>query len=69
MAKPIQLTIVNEVPRDSAGACCATNVEKRGESAITANPQMNRNNKKKKGDDRKKTIGNNKQQIQDTSSA
>ena len=41
--KPIQFTIVNDVPLDSAGAFCATIVEKRGESAMTTNPQKKRN--------------------------
>src|SRR5687768_3926966 len=42
MEKPIQLTMVNAVPRLSTGAFCATNVENRGESAITTHPQINR---------------------------
>ena len=41
--KPMQFTIVNDVPLVSAGALCATNVEKSGESAITTNPQKNKN--------------------------
>jgi hypothetical protein len=43
MANPMLFTIVSDEPRDSSGACCATNVENNGESAITTNPQKNRN--------------------------
>jgi len=35
----MQLTMVREVPLDSAGEFCATNVENNGESAITTSPQ------------------------------
>ena len=37
--KPIQLTMVNAVPLNSAGALFATKVENKGESAITTKPQ------------------------------
>ena len=40
--KQMQLTMVSEVRRDSSGAFCATNVENKGESAITASPQKKR---------------------------
>jgi hypothetical protein len=40
MENPMQLTIVKAVPFDSVGAFWATKVEKRGESAITAIPQI-----------------------------
>lgn len=43
MEKPIQFTIVSDVPLDSSGALCATNVENKGESAITTTPQKKRN--------------------------
>ncbi len=42
MENPIQFTIVSEVPLDSSGALCATNVENRGESAITVTLQTNK---------------------------
>ena len=40
---PMQVTIVNDVPLEASGAFCATNVENKGESAITTHPQKNRN--------------------------
>ncbi len=43
MENPMQFTIVSDVPLDSSGAFCATNVENNGESAITTNPQKIRN--------------------------
>ena len=43
MEKPIQLTIVSEVPLASSATFCATRVENNGESAITTNPQKNKN--------------------------
>ena len=43
MEKPIQFTIVSEVPFDSCGALRAINVENIGESAITAILQINKN--------------------------
>jgi hypothetical protein len=43
MEKPIQLTIVSDVPRVSSGAFCATSVEKSGESAVTVIPHINKN--------------------------
>ena len=39
--KPMQLTIVSDVPFDAGCAFCATSVENSGESAITAIPQIN----------------------------
>ena len=42
MENPMQFTMVNEVPRDSSGTFCATNVENNGESATTTNPQKKR---------------------------
>ena len=42
MKKPMQFTIVSEVPRDSSGAFWATIVEKSGESAVTVIPQKNK---------------------------
>lgn len=35
----MEFTMVNAVPRDSAGAFLATSVENRGESATTVSPQ------------------------------
>lgn len=40
--KPMQLTIVSDVPLDCAGADWATMVENKGESAMTTNPQKTR---------------------------
>lgn len=40
--KPIEFTIVSEVPFESEGALWATRVENMGESAVTANPHINR---------------------------
>ena len=42
IAKPIQLTIVREVPLDSSGAFNATRVENIGESAVANQPQKNK---------------------------
>ena len=42
MAKPIQFTIVKDVPLDASGAFWATKVENNGESATTTIPQKNR---------------------------
>ena len=42
MAKPIQLTIVKDVPLDASGAFWATKVENKGESATTTIPQKKR---------------------------
>ena len=42
MEKPIQFTIVSDVPLESSGALLATSVENNGESAITTNPQKNK---------------------------
>ena len=39
MANPIQFTMVNAVPLYFGMAFCATNVENKGESAITTIPQ------------------------------
>jgi hypothetical protein len=41
--KPMQLTIVNDVPLECSGAFCATRVENKGESATTTMPQNIKN--------------------------
>ncbi len=41
--KPIQLTMVSAVPFTSESALCATNVENKGESAMTTIPQIDKN--------------------------
>lgn len=66
--KPIQFTIVNAEPFESSGALCATNVENKGESAITTSPQKNKNkiNKRKESDNKKN--GDNKQHKQERKS-
>ncbi len=43
IANPIQFTMVSAVPLSFASALWATNVENKGESAITTNPQNNKN--------------------------
>lgn len=48
--KPIQFTIVSAVPFNSNVAFCATNVENKGESAITTIAQKNRNKRNKTSD-------------------
>ncbi len=63
--KPIQFTMVSEVPRDSTGAFCATNVENRGESAITEIPQTKRKTMNKTYDGENKKSGEVTQHIQD----
>ena len=46
IAKPIQFTMVSEVPLVLSGAFCATSVENKGESAITTHPQKKRKQSK-----------------------
>lgn len=40
-AKPMQFTMVSDVPLDASGACWAINEENSGESAVTTKPQKN----------------------------
>lgn len=61
MLNPIQFTIVRAVPLFSAGADCATNVASIGESAITANPHISRNEMNKGNDSMTKKKGESKQ--------
>ena len=65
MAKPMQLTIVSAVPFNASGALFATNVENKGESAITTMPQNNRKPINTVGDARVKTKGDSRQHKQD----
>ena len=67
MEKPIQFTIVNEVPLESSGAFCATKVENKGESAITASPQMNKKEINTEDELANRNNGEIMQQIQDAS--
>ena len=53
----MQFTIVREVPLVSSGAVCATNVENKGESAITTRPQKNRKTINATGDGLSKKNG------------
>jgi hypothetical protein len=62
---PMQLTMVNEVPLDLSGACCAINVENNGESAITANPHINKNTINTFNDCMKRKNGETIQHIQE----
>ena len=63
---PMQLTIVNAVPFDSAIAFCATKVENNGESAITTIPQTNMNRINKVWCPHEMTIGDIRQQSNDS---
>lgn len=65
MAKPMQFTIVNAVPLVSSGAFWATNVENKGESAITTNPQTNKKRINKVGEELDKNNGDIRQQVHD----
>ena len=65
--KPIQFTMVSEVPLDSSATFCATNVENKGESAITTNPQKNKKEINSGIELLNKNKGDNKQQQQDKS--
>ena len=67
--KPMQLTIVSAVPLSSGDAFCATNVEKRGESAITTAPQKRRKAINKLSKLTSKIHGEIRQHIHDRSSA
>ena len=62
IVKPIQFTIVKEVPRDTAGAFCATIVENKGESATTSIPQQTRKLSNTIEDPAAKTNGESRQQ-------
>lgn len=55
--KPIQFTIVSEVPLVSDGALCATSVESNGESAMTTNPQRNKKDSNRIGENDFKKSG------------
>ena len=67
MKNPIQLAIVSAVPLVSAGAFCATKVDKSGESAITTMPQKNKKTKNKTSNSLLKMKGEIIQQTQDNS--
>ena len=67
--KPIQFTIVNEVPLDSSATFCATSVENNGESAITTNPQKNKKATRVVEELLNKNKGESKQQQQDRNNA
>lgn len=67
--KPIQFTMVSDVPRDSGYALCATRVENKGESAITTNPQKNKNAIRSVEDGVNRNSGEVRQQRQDSNKA
>ena len=69
MLKPIQFTIVNEVPLDSSATFCATSVENNGESAMTTNPQKNKKPTNTIEELLNKNKGESKQQQQDKNNA
>jgi hypothetical protein len=60
---PIQFTIVSAEPRLWVGACFATKLENKGESAMTMVLQKNRNPRKRMGFECCKNRGETKQQI------
>lgn len=68
MAKPILVTMVKADPLFSATAVCATMEENCGESATTANPQINKKRKNKTGGNVKLNAATTQQQ-KDTSKA
>ena len=63
--KPMQFTIVIDVPLVSFGAFCATNVENKGESAITTNPQNNKKHITRVMESLESNKGEIRQQIQE----
>src|SRR5690606_26028676 len=63
IAKPIELTMVRAVPRDSPSALFATRVENRGESATTTAPQRRRNIMRSTAELWKNMRGESRQQI------
>ena len=69
MEKPIQLTMVSDVPFDAGCAFCATNVENNGESAITAIPHINIKAINEVVEPLNSNSGDMKQQIHDTDNA
>src|SRR5205809_5274931 len=69
IVKPIQFTIVNDVPLDSSATFCATSVANNGESAITTNPQKNKKTTSAVEELLNKNNGESKQQQQDRNNA
>ena len=69
MAKPMLITIVIAAPFTSGGACCAFNVENKGESAVTDIPHINKNTNNNGNDGFNKINGDNKQQQHDVANA
>ena len=69
MENPVQLTMVSEVPLNSSATFCATNVENKGESAITTNPQKNKKASSKGADVVNKKNGDSRQHKQDRNKA
>lgn len=65
MEKPIQLTMVSNVPFDSSGAFWATKVENRGESPTTTIPQKNKKPKNTGNEFCIRKNGDSRQQQQD----
>lgn len=63
------LTIVKEVPLEVTGAFWATKVENIGESAVTAKPQVNRNEMSNTKELWPMKIGESKQQIPEVARA
>ena len=67
--KPMQLTMVSDVPFDAGWAFCATNVENNGESAITAIPHINIKAINTAAEPLNSNNGDRKQQAHDTDNA
>ena len=57
--------MVSELPLDASGACWATNVENKGESAITTIAQKNKKLKKRTKELAKRNSGDKRQQQHD----
>ena len=69
MANPTQFTMVNAVPLYLGIAFCATNVENKGESAITTIPQKIKKLRSINSELVERIKGDNKQQIHDSNNA
>ena len=65
MENPMQFTMVREVPFISSRAFCATNVENKGESAMTTIPQKKRNVMSTGAEGLNRKMGENRQHRQD----
>lgn len=67
--KPVQFTMVSDVPLNSSATFCATRVENNGESATTAIPQIKRKMINSGAELLNKNSGESRQQQPETNSA